>query len=378
MVAGDFNNDGTVDLAFGGVTILLNKAQRFSDIATYSAGTNPSAIVVADFNNDGIPDVAVTDYATNVVSVLLGTGVGSELGPAKKAGIGTKPYALVAGDFNGDGKQDLAVATQEGIYLLMGKGNGAFDGTGKPYTTALLGPLVAADFNGDGKLDLAGVDALNNVVVLLGNGDGTFQAPIKSVTGPHPSALTGADFNGDGKADLAVIVNPKGAAPVVTVLLGTGTGSFETPVDYPAGPSPLSLTAGQLGAQALPGIVVASADPIASTGTVTILANLGNGTFGGPKNYAFDFVTTAVAIGGFANGDHGDIAVAGNGFTVLVGDGTNAYQFYSSPTYAIGACTAEGQGPGTIGIGHFNTGGKLDVATCYGSASVTVVLNNTN
>jgi hypothetical protein len=378
LLAGDFNHDGKVDLACTGVTILLNTGHRFKDVATYSAGTNPSAIVVADFNNDGIPDVAVTDYPTNLVSVLLGANDGPKLLPAGKAGVGTKPSALVAGDFNGDGKQDLAVATQDGIYLLMGKGNGAFNGTGKPYSTALLGPLVAADFNGDGKLDLAGIDALNHVVILLGNGDGTFQAPIKSVAGPHPSALAVADFNGDGNVDLAAIVNPAGGAPAVAVLFGTGTGSFQAPVDYPAGPAPLSLAVGRLGTQALPGIVTASPDPTTSTGTVTIIPNLGNGTFGGPKSYAFDFLTTAVAIGNFDDGGYSDIAVAGSAFTVLVGDVTNAYQYYSSPTYAVGACTAESQGPGTIGIGAFDTGGKLDVATCYGEASVTVVLNSSN
>ena len=65
--------------------------------------------------------------------------------------------------------------------------------------------MAVGDFNGDGKLDLAVTNPYGNTVsVLLGNGDGTFQTPMDYATGELPYSLAVGDFNGDGKADLAV------------------------------------------------------------------------------------------------------------------------------------------------------------------------------
>jgi hypothetical protein len=66
----------------------------------------------------------------------------------------------------------------------------------------------AADFNNDGIPDVA---VLNNginfgdasVSILLGNGDGTFQSPKDTAIGTHPRAFAISDFNLDGIMDVA-------------------------------------------------------------------------------------------------------------------------------------------------------------------------------
>jgi hypothetical protein len=58
------------------------------------------------------------------------------------------------------------------------------------------------DFNGDGKTDLAVTNA--GVSVLLGTGTGTFGAATPFAAGLSPHSVVVSDFNGDGKLDVAV------------------------------------------------------------------------------------------------------------------------------------------------------------------------------
>src|SRR5689334_3506345 len=46
----------------------------FAPYTAYPAGGNPVAGRIGDFNHDGNPDVAVADYISDSVAVLLGTG----------------------------------------------------------------------------------------------------------------------------------------------------------------------------------------------------------------------------------------------------------------------------------------------------------------
>ena len=48
-------------------------AQRVSFLARrdYPVGGNPSSVAVVDFNGDGVPDLAVANYDSDNVSVLI-------------------------------------------------------------------------------------------------------------------------------------------------------------------------------------------------------------------------------------------------------------------------------------------------------------------
>ncbi len=75
----------------------------------FGTGTEPFSVAVGDFNGDGIKDLAVTNYASDTVSILLGTGTGS-FGPKTDFGTDLNPQSVAVGDFNSDGKLDLAVS----------------------------------------------------------------------------------------------------------------------------------------------------------------------------------------------------------------------------------------------------------------------------
>ena len=87
---------------------------------------------------------------------------------------------------------------------------------------------MAGDFNGDGRTDLAVVNnGSNSVSVLLGNGDGTFQGQVTYAVGNGPDAIVAGEFSGDGRTDLAVASS---ADSTVSVLLGNGDGTFRSQV----------------------------------------------------------------------------------------------------------------------------------------------------
>ena len=96
------------------------EAQGVSFIARrdFSVGRFPYSVAVGDFNGDGKPDLAVANYNSNNVSVLLGNGDGS-FQAAQDFGAGSNPYSVAVGDFNGDDKPDLAVANGRNVSVLI-------------------------------------------------------------------------------------------------------------------------------------------------------------------------------------------------------------------------------------------------------------------
>jgi hypothetical protein len=97
------------------------------------------------------------------------------------------------------------------------------------------------DFNSDGNPDLAVTNSVSNTIsVLLGNGAGTFQSPLGYSTGIGPVSVVAGDFNRDGHPDLAVA---NAGSESVSILLGTGDGTFRSHVDYATGFRPQSVVA---------------------------------------------------------------------------------------------------------------------------------------
>jgi len=75
----------------------------------------------------------------------------------------------------------------------------------------------------------------------------TFEAHADYPTGAYPFRVAAADLNGDGYADL-VTANPAPFDPpfVLTVLVNLGTGTFAAPAFYPTGKPGRSVAAGDL------------------------------------------------------------------------------------------------------------------------------------
>jgi hypothetical protein len=98
----------------------------------------------------------------------------------------------------------------------------------------------------------------NSISVLLGNGDGTFGSKTQFEVGIKPQSVAIGNLNGGTIPDLAVSnANPAGSDSV-SVLLGTGDGTFgaATSLPFPGETTePLSVAIANLNADSLPDIV---------------------------------------------------------------------------------------------------------------------------
>lgn len=337
---------------------------NFAQTNVLSVSGNPFVMTTADLNKDGILDLVLCRELTGKVSVLLGTG-GGGFGAAKDYLIQGMCVSLVLGDFNGDGNVDVAASNTALVSVLLGKGDGTL---AQPVNFKVgMDPqgLVVGDFNGDGKLDLATANFdSSSVSVLIGNGDGTFQGHVDYTVDADPQGLVTGDFNGDGIQDLVVSNKTENE---VSLLVGVGDGTFANPVLFPAGVNPACLATGDFNHDGKLDLVVSNLNPI--TFPISILLGTGDGTFQPRKGYP------AVALGtpqvADVNGDGFlDIVMANQaGPEVLLGKGDGTFQagvLFS--TLSANALT----------IADFNGDGRLDFAVGgYSSGKVPILLQTT-
>ena len=338
VAVGDFNRDGVPDVAVANygsntVSVLLGNGDgTFQPALTLAADANPEFVAVGDFNRDGVPDLVVACSGSNSVSVFLGNGDGTFQPARNFAANGGQSVAV--GDFNGDGVQDLAVADynlnnvpgSDTVSVLLGNGGGTFQ-PARTFATAGMNPVTVAvgDFNGDGRPDLAVTNSANtssgavpgNVSVLLGNGDGTFQPARTLNVGSTPAFVAVRDFNGDGRQDLAVA---NFRSSTVSVLLGNGDGTFLAARNFAAGAGPLSFAVGDFNGDGVSDLAVANFDfNIQGPNTVSVLLGNPDGTFQAPLSFGAGTNPDSVAVGDFNGDGLQDLAVANfNSNTVSV------------------------------------------------------------
>jgi len=314
-IAATSSNDGTVQL-FSGVgdgTFLVGNAYPTDTTSSY-----PFGIAVGDFNADGSTDLAIVNYQTQDLAVLLNDKTGN-FPTLTTYPLSAQAYEVTAADLNGDGFPELVVplyyGSSSGIATFAGSSNGSFgsevDVSLSNSLTTFLNPYAAVvgDLNGDGKADIAvTIEDYTNyaqgVAVVPGNGDGTFQTPTLFATTlqpfaamtnyyyPYPSYLKLNDLNGDGKID---VVYTNSNYSTVGILFNQGGGAFYDPAEFPAGGYAYGLSLADVNGDGAVDAVTAGDD---FSGVTVLLNNSGSGAM---ANYTLSAnPTTATMAAGSA------------------------------------------------------------------------------
>src|SRR5262245_8872853 len=362
IVSADFNNDMIQDLAVANysdssVGVLLGNGTAgvgdgtFQSAVNSPTGSNPLSLAVGDFNGDGTLDLATANGGGDVSVLLgieddLGNGTGTFKAPTSIDSV-SGPQSVAVGDFNGDGKMDLGVTSNVSVYdgqycysgsygtycyphyhtesqanVLLGNGDvtGSFSApkiTSLGYGYHTL--AVAANLNGDTYDDFVTFNSdYGSVNVLLGDSGGYLQYYSDNYTGDYSYSVAAGDVNGDTFTDL-VTANFYGNT--VGVLLGDGGGSFSAAGNYSTGGYPTSVVLGDFTHDMDGNLDVAAVNYY--TNQVGVLYGGGDGSFSTPALSAVGTNPFRIAAGDF-NGDGWlDAATANSGLgnvSVLIND----------------------------------------------------------
>jgi len=385
----------------------LDASTIFLEARSFGTGGQPaSSVVAADVNGDGRPDLLVANLcdsngncaASGLVGVLLSNGDGTFQPAVDYASGGYSASSVAVGDVNGDGKPDLLVSnacisggncTSGVVGVLLGNGDGTFQ-TAVTYTSGgyYADAVVIADVNNDGKLDAIvsnfyagnGNYSQSTVGVLLGNGDGTFRPAVSyDPGGTFSVSVAVADVNADGRPDLVVanqcVTSTNCANGTIGVLLGNGDGTFQSAVTYGSGGANSTWVAvADVNGDGKPDVAVSnqcasSINCLSQNGSVGVLINRGDGTFGAATVLTTGaFGSNSVAVRDVNHDGNPDLLVANqcqgstsssvactNGtMSVLLGNGDGTFR----PPFRYGS---GGSVADSIAVADVNGDGKADV-----------------
>jgi hypothetical protein len=294
----DINGDGKADLvaasdqsgAVGNsVSIIPGKGDgTFGVTTTVALDFSPITLTDAILTSNGKFDVVAGSASTPVIGVALQASDGSfPTSATDYAATGlSNTHAVAVADFNGDGKLDIAVASDDdsqsdavpNFAVLLNEGSGGFT-LGQTLSITHVNLSAISAFTVGGHTDLAVANqTASSITILVGSGTGTFTQTNSYTVGSGPVSIVSADFNSDGKADLAVANSTSGN---VSVLLGNGNDTFQTAVnttlpDAPASGGPLKIRVSNLNNDGSPDLL-ALLGP-ASTADADLMLGNGDGT----------------------------------------------------------------------------------------------------
>lgn len=263
LAISDLDADGKPDLiatAYGNASAVVYRnistpgsisGSSFEAPVSFTAGTDPKDVNVGDLDGDGKPDLTISNYTSNTISVLKNTSAGSiTFAPKVDFATGASPWGVTTSDLDGDGKLDLGVVNQGSSTISVFKNtttSGVIDASSfapKVDFPTAAGPRPGAigDIDRDGKPELLVPGA--HLVSVLRNRVSSLPPPTLVSFSPtfgdngDPITITGTNFS----------TSPLNNTVSFNGVFATVTGSTSTTITalVPAGASdgPITVTIG--------------------------------------------------------------------------------------------------------------------------------------
>lgn len=346
------------------------QSQLSYKLVSLDSGASPAAAKIGDLDGDGLNDIAVVNTQGSL-QLFFNKGAGSferislnGLWPS-----GAKTLDLDIGDLNRDGRNDLAAAfsTPTGaISVLFNQGNRQFSSPVNYDSCGNSNGVAIGDLNLDGNNDLADIGQCSKAGVLLNSGQGTFGFTGAYGSGSDSRSILLADFNRDGFKDIAYVNNGVGANGSVTVLFNKGNGTFGDAVWLYAGDLPDDVTAGDFNGDGNTDIAIANS----YYSQVIMLFGSSDGSFSGGYSELGGVDSPTSIVSGDFNGDGRlDYAVTSWSTGQLsVFTNRDGYSFAGAGTFSVG------QTPVAIAAGKLD-GDSLPDLVAVNQGSVTVLFS---
>ena len=308
VVLGDVDGDGKQDIIatnYNGNNLSIYRnisssgtlaATSFSTAVNLNTGAQPNYVALSDMDFDGKPDMVVTNFHGNSVSIYkntssLGTISASSFATNFDLSAGSYTTGLAISDIDGDGKPDIVVTNETSNTVSIFRNNsipgtlvaGSFDTRVDLSANTYPTGLAVGDIDGDSKPDIVTTNygsGTNSISIFRNIGTSgsistsSFYTRLDISCGTGPNYVSLADVDGDGKLDLVITNFGSGANSVSVFKNKASSGSitlssFDTRVDYTTGSGPNGISVGDIDGDGRPDFIMAN-----NTGnSITVLKN---------------------------------------------------------------------------------------------------------
>ncbi len=333
---GDFDNDGTMDVAAVGSSENSGNPPNpgksvwaIKSVITplwweYDFGQYGNALAVGNLNGDGYMDVvtvASLDDWVVAVDGLTGTKLWDWVGTENM-------FAVITGDFDNDGRDEVAAGGWDNTVTALNEGDGSVIWQFTTPTDDIYRKgLQAADLNADGNVDIIAGSEDNHIYAIDGESGAEIWSTVAFSGDVEEIEL--AQMNGSGALDVVAVV---GGSSGEMVVIDGDNGSIIW--NYNVG----TAYAGQVevldaNADGVPDVAIATQKSGATNGTIIVVDGVTHlplwtiPSFNPTTNYALAH--------GDLNGDNAEDLVVGgttNDNTVYAYDGPTGALLWSNPT----------------------------------------------